>query len=263
MDELIIHERVDETATLTLNDPDRRNALSVEMANQLRDAIADIEDSDARCVVVQGTGSTFCSGGDIKSMLNDASSDVPVEKHIEESAIPVNRAVQAIAECSLPTVAKVDGPAIGAGAALAIANDVVLASERAKISFGFRQVGLSVDSGTSALLPRIVGENVAKELVYTGELLNAQKASDLGLFNRVFLTEEFEKGTEEIIDQIATGPTIALKRSKKLLESGRHRSLDEAIDAETDALETTLTTSDHEEGVTAFVEQRDPDFEGK
>jgi 2-(1,2-epoxy-1,2-dihydrophenyl)acetyl-CoA isomerase len=256
------YDRVDETVVLTLNAPDTRNALSVEMANELEEGISAAEDNDARCVVVQGTGSTFCSGGDIDAMLEGVSEDIPIERRVEEFALPVNRAVAAVAECSLPTVAKVDGPAFGAGGALAIACDVILASERAKIGFGFRQMGLSVDSATSALLPSLVGENIAKELVYTGELLGPERARQLGLFNHVYPVDEFEQQARKVVDRIASGPTLALKQSKQLLEAGRDRSASEAIDAETDALAETLDSNDHAEGVRAFAQQEDPEFTG-
>lgn len=253
----------EETATVTLDNPDVRNALSVEMAEGLIAAIDEVEDSDARCLVVQGSGGYFCAGGDIKAMVEGVSADMDIEERIEEFGLPINRAVQAVYECPIPTIAKVDGPAFGAGGALAIACDLVLASERSKISFGFRQVGLSVDSGTSYLLPRQVGENVAKELVYTGELIDSDRGAQLNLFSRVFPDEEFEQRTQELVEHVATGPTVALQESKQLIESGLDRTFEETIEVEADSLRQTLATADHAEGVQSFVEQRDPEFEGR
>ena len=255
------YEVADETAILTLTNPDLRNALTAEMAAALRDALDDVADSDARCVVLQGSGGNFCAGGDIEAMLEGVTDDRETERLVEEYALPVNRAVQELHDCSLPTVAKVDGPAFGAGGALALACDIVLASERAKISFGFRQVGLSVDSGTSHLLPRAVGEKRAKELVLTGELVDAQRAERLGLFNRVFPSDEFEQECQAVIDTITTGPTVALSHSMELLDADT-ASVAEAVERECAALETVLETADHSEGVQAFVEQRSPEFEG-
>jgi enoyl-CoA hydratase/carnithine racemase len=263
MSDLVRFDVASETATITLSNPDVRNSLSVEMAEELIAAVEKAEDSDARCLVVQGSGGFFCAGGDIKAMVEGVSSDMDIDKRVDEFGVPINRSVQAVYECSLPTIAKVDGPAFGAGGALAIACDIVLASERAKISFGFRQVGLSVDSGTSFLLPRQVGENVAKELVYTGELIDSDRGTELGLFNRVFPDSEFEQRCQELIDHVATGPTVALEESKRLLETGTDRTFGEAVEAEVESLRTTLGTADHAEGARSFVEQRDPEFEGR
>lgn len=259
----VVSEIADGRATITLNNQELRNALTVEVAEELQAAIDEVSESDARCVVVQGSDGYFCAGGDIEAMLEGVTGNLSTSEKIEGYARPINEAVQAVAECPLPTVAKVDGPAFGAGGALALACDIVLASERAKISFGFRQVGLSVDSGTSALLPRVVGENIAKELVYTGELVEPDRAVELGLFNRVFETTEFDRRAEEVVERIATGPTLALEHSKQLLEAGHRRTVAEAIDAELDAIETIAETDDHEEGVRAFVERRDPSFDGR
>ena len=255
-------DTVDERLVLTLDNPDMRNALSYEIATGIIDVLEEMDADEIRCVVLQGSGGTFCAGGDIQAMLEGVTSDRPTEELVEERAVPTNRAVQRVYECPVPTIAKVDGPAFGAGGALAIACDMVLASERAKISFGFRQVGLSVDSGTSALLPRQVGESVALDLVYTGELIDAERAHDLGLFTRVFAEEEFEQRASELVEQVATGPTLALKRSKRLLKEGRTRGIAPAVDDELETITKSLQTEDHVEGVTAFMEQRDPEFEG-
>ncbi|MFC7133768.1 MULTISPECIES: enoyl-CoA hydratase/isomerase family protein [Salinibaculum] len=263
MSELVTLEIVDETATLTLNDPDVRNALTVEMAEGVQSAVAEAEAENARCLVVEGAGGVFCAGGDVAAMMEGVAADVDIETRIEDYALPVNRAVQAVAECPMPSVAKVDGPAFGAGGALAIACDVVLASERARISFGFRQVGLSVDSGTSHLLPRLVGENVAKELVYTGELVESDRALDLGLVNHVYPEEEFDERADDLVADIASGPTVALEASKRLLEAGPTRDIDAAIEAEADALAETIASEDHSEGAYAFAEGREPEFEGR
>ncbi|MEF8813001.1 MAG: enoyl-CoA hydratase-related protein [Halovenus sp.] len=252
----------DERATVTLENQDQRNALTAEVATELRSALSEIESAAPRCVVLQGAGETFCAGGDIQSMRATQESDEDAETALEEFALPINRAVQAVYECEAPTVAKVDGAAFGAGAALAVACDVVLASEGARISFGFRQVGLSVDSGTSYLLSRLVGENTAKELVYTGELLGSERAEDLGLLNRVFPAEEFEGRAADVVDRIATGPTVALKQSKQLLET-EHDSFDDAVEAEAEGLAVTVQTADHAEGLAAFTADREPEFRGE
>lgn len=251
-------------ATLTMNRPDMRNALTSEMSQGLIDAVDEIEQhEEVRCAVITGKEGTFCAGGDINSMMERLGGDVPLDGAIRRIVHETHRAIERVKEFHLPTVAKVDGVAFGAGANLAIACDCVLASERAKISFGFRQVGLAVDSGTSYLLPRLVGENVAKELVFTGELVEPERALDLGIFNHVYGTDAFEAEAEEFVQSIAQGPTVALEASKRVINQGLQSSLKEALDNEAAAQAAVFETQDHEEGAAAFMESRAPDFEGR
>ncbi len=259
----IQYDIVGETATITLTNPTLRNALTLGMAEEITEAIDDIEESDARCLVIQGSEGTFCAGGDIKSMLEGLSSDRDMEELLENVGLPINRSVQRVYECSIPTVAKVDGPAFGAGATLALACDVVLASDRAEMSFGFRRIGLSVDSGTSYLLTRAVGEKRAMDLVYSGDLLEAERAEELGLVSRVFPADEFEQHCQQYIENVATGPTVALKHSKDLLQHGVNRSFDEVIEAEKEGLRASFKSEDFETGVEAFINKQTPEFEGK
>ncbi len=261
--EQIQFDILDDRATITLTNPALRNALTLDMATEITEAIEQVENSDVRCLVVQGSEGNFCAGGDIKSMLEGLSTDREMEELLEDVALPINRSVKRLYECSVPTVAKVDGPAFGAGAALALACDLVLASERAQMSFGFRRIGLSVDSGTSFLLTRAVGEKKAMDLVYTGELIDAEECERLGLVSRVFPDDEFEQRSRDIVDTVATGPTIALKASKRLLQHGSTRSFEEAIDAETDGLRRSFNSEDFETGVSAFINKETPEFNGE
>lgn len=252
----------DGVATVTLDRPDARNALSAAMADELVAAFDTVADSDARCVVLEGAGPTFCAGGDVQAMIECIEEDVPPAERVDLVVRSVNRAVRRVYECALPTVAKVDGPAFGAGAGLAIACDVQLASPDAKISFGFRRVGLALDSGVSFLLPRLVGLNVAKELVFTGELVAADRARRLGLFTRVFEADSFEAGVANVVESIRDGPTVALTASKRLLNRDTG-SFEEATASEATAQGVAFGTRDHEAGANAFVDGRDPEFEGQ
>jgi 2-(1,2-epoxy-1,2-dihydrophenyl)acetyl-CoA isomerase len=253
-----------EIARLTLDNPDMKNALSIEMAHGIKNAIADIEErDDLRCVVIEGTNEAFCAGGDIQSMLEAVSSDVDMDEMIEEVGEPINRTVQDVYECSIPTIAKVDGAAYGAGGSLAIACDIVLTSERAEVSFGFQRIGLSIDSGTSYLLPRAVGENEAKNLVFRDKVLDAEESAELGLVQEVYPTDEFEERAQEVVDQVAEGPTVALRNTKSLIQNGLNRTMDEAIENEVDSLKEVFRTDDFSEGVSAFVERRTPEFVGE
>ncbi|MFB6118437.1 enoyl-CoA hydratase/isomerase family protein [Halosegnis sp.] len=261
-DEPVIVDVEDGIATLTLNRPDSRNALAREMSEAIIDAVDSLEGrDDVRCLVVTGQEGTFCAGGDVTAMTERLAGDVPLHEAVRNIQQVTSRAIRRVYEFHRPTVAKVDGVAFGAGANLAVACDIVLASERARISFGFRQVGLAVDSGTSYLLPRIVGESVAKELVYTGELVEPARAEELGLFNHVY--EEFETEADAFVESIASGPSVALATSKRLIEQGFSSDLKQAQDDEAAAQAAVFETHDHEEGATAFMESRDPEFTGE
>ena len=253
----------DGVATITLNRPENRNALSPELSGAIVDAVDEVEAmDDVRCLVVTGSEGTFCAGGDVNMMLDVVNGEAELHEVVKDIHLDTSRAIERIAAFHLPTIAKVDGIAYGAGANLAIAADITLASADAKICFGFRQVGLAVDTGTSYLLPRQVGVSRAKELVLTGEMLDADAAADIGLFNHVF-EEDFDERANEFIEPIATGPTVALRTSKQLIEQGFSVSLGDALHNEAAAQAAVFATRDHEEGATAFMEGRAPHFEGR
>jgi enoyl-CoA hydratase/carnithine racemase len=253
----------DGVATLTLNRPSVRNALTEDIAAGIIDSLTELEGSDARCLVVEGAGGAFSAGGDVNAMSERLAGDVPLDEAVRHVSQETSRAVKRVAEFDLPTVAKIDGIAFGAGANLAIACDVQLASPESRISFGFRQVGLAVDSGTSYLLPRIVGENTAQELVLTGELVEADRAERLGLFNHVYPDGEFDERADEFVETIATGPTVALRTSKRLVRQGFESSLDQAMENEAAAQAAVFETHDHHEGAESFMAGEEPDFEGR
>ncbi|QCJ48088.1 enoyl-CoA hydratase/isomerase family protein [Haloprofundus sp. MHR1] len=250
-------------ATITLNNPGLRNALTVDVADGLIDALDELEGSDTRCVVVTGSEGSFSAGGDVNAMMELQSGSWSLDEAVRHIIQNTGRCVQRLAECEFPTVAKIEGVAVGAGANVAIACDVQLMSEEARMGFGFRQVGLAVDSGTSYLLPRLVGDNVAKELVFTGELLDAERALDLGLVNHVYSDEEFDERVDAFVEKIAEGPTVALRTSKRLLDQGWELSLSSAIANEAGAQSAVFETTDHTEGVESFMGKRSPDFRGE
>lgn len=262
-DEAVLVAVEDGVATLTLNRPSVRNALTEEISSGIIDALAELEGSDARCLVVEGAGGAFSAGGDVNAMAERLAGDVALDEAVRHISQETSRAVKRVAEFDLPVVAKIDGIAFGAGANLAIACDILLASAESRISFGFRQVGLAVDSGTSYLLPRIVGENTAQELVMTGELVEAERAEELGLFNHVYPDDEFDERAEEFVEQIATGPTVALRTSKRLVRQGFESSLDQAMENEAAAQAAVFESDDHREGAESFMAGEEPDFEGR
>jgi enoyl-CoA hydratase/carnithine racemase len=260
MSEPVHLDIADNVATLTLNRPDNRNALSLDLTRALVERLDEVQAADnLRCVVLTGTDGTFSAGGDISHMEEEGGETILHEKS-ETIRLETHRALRRFAEFHLPTVTAVNGVA---GANLALAGDITLASSEAQLSFGFRQVGLTIDTGTSYFLPREVGISRAKELVYTGEVLDAEQAADLGLYNHVFDAEEFEAEVEAFIEPIATGPTAALKAAKQLLDQGFASSLKDTLNNEALAQGLQLGSLDHEEGIAAFAEKRDPEFHGR
>jgi enoyl-CoA hydratase/carnithine racemase len=234
------------------------------MGSAVVDALDELEgDGEARCLVVTGAEGSFCAGGDVTAMAERMSGEIPLHEAVRGIQYETSKTLERVHEFYLPTVAKIDGVAFGAGANLAMACDLQVMSEEARISFGFRQVGLAVDTGTSYFLPRSVGENTAKELVFTGELVGPERAEELGLVNRVFPAEEFDARVAEFLEPIATGPTVALCASKQALNGGFDRSIGDAMAFEAAAQAQVFESEDHEEGATAFVEKRDPEFEGR
>lgn len=247
--------------TVTLNRPDVRNALTTDVTAGVRDAFDSLDD-DTRCVVLEGAGDAFCAGGDVDAMLQLGAGEWTTEEAVRHVIDDTAGAVKRVHDCAYPTVAKVDGPAVGAGAALALACDLRVFSAEGRIGFSFERLGLAVDSGVSYLLPREVGAGVAKELVYTGEVLDADRAAELGLANRVF-GDDFEDDFDAFVDDVASGPTAALRTSKRLLRRSFEVSLETAIEHEAAAQGALFETDDHEEGVEAFLERRDPEFVGR
>lgn len=262
-DESVLLDIEDGIATITLNEPDSRNALSEAIGDGLLDALSEIEESDASCVIIEGEGSAFSAGGDINRMLEGLTSDVPLDERVKSLEDTTSQVLVELFQFPLPTVAKIDGAAVGAGANLAIACDIQVASENANFGFVFRQVGLSVDAGTSYLLPRLVGLNVAKELVFTGDIFGPERAKEIGLVNHVYDEEEIDGKVEEIAERIASGPDVAFRHTKRLLNESFEKSVEQAMTDEAVAQGIVFQTDDHYEGVEAFMEGRDPEFKGE
>lgn len=255
-----------DVATITLNEPGMRNALTTEVSSGLVDRLDELEAQDgpdARALVVEGAGGSFCAGGDVNAMMELQADDVSLAEAVRAVREATGRAIQRVANFHLPTVAKIDGAAFGAGGVLALACDCQVMSDDAEVSFGFRNVGLAVDSGASYLLPRVVGTNVAKELVFTGERVEGERALELGLVNHVYEAEAFDERTAEFVERIATGPTVALQESKQLVNQGLQSSLEQAVRNEAAAQAAVFDTADHTEGVEAFMEGRRAEFEGE
>lgn len=264
MDAPVVLNVEDGIATLKLNKPKHRNALSRPVTDGIRSHLADLRKrSDVRVLVVEGAGEAFSAGGDIEWMENAIEANTPLSDRVSELQATTHRAIADLFSIEIPTIAAIDGPAVGAGATLAIACDMQVISTESVMGFVFRNVGLAVDSGTSFLLPRVVGTNTAKELVVSGRILDAREASEIGLVNEVVDAEFFEEELEEFVEPIATGPTVALSTSTRLIDEAFGKSLEKALQDEATSQGVVFDSKDHVEGIEAFQENREPNFEGR
>jgi enoyl-CoA hydratase/carnithine racemase len=249
-------------ATITLNRPGSMNALSDDIKEGIAEALDEIADHEsAKCVVFEGAGDAFSAGGDVKSM-DDEDSDTSGHSDTLSMMNTVEQIPLRIYNYELPTVAKVDGYCVGAGVGLAMSCDIVVASSGSGFGLVFRNVGLSLDWLTSYFVMRAVGPYTAKELAYTGDIISATEADEMGLINHAYPDGEFESEARELIEQIAAGPTIALYYSAQNIDRAFNGTPRDAGEREAFAQNIARNTSDHTEGVQAFKEGRDPSFEG-
>ena len=245
---------VDHVATVVLNHPARKNAITLEMWDQLTDGFGRLGgDDDVRVVVVTGAGDDFCSGADLA-----ASGD----RHWLSYMRQVNAACLALAALPQPVVARVDGVAVGAGLNLALGCDLVIASDRSRFSEIFVRRGLSIDFGGSWFLPRRIGLHKAKELALLAEIIDADKAERIGLVNRVVPVDDLDAAVDEWVQKLAAGPPIALAQTKALLDRSSTSSLADALAAEAAAQTVNFGTTDTRESIDAFLEKRPAHYTG-
>ena len=258
-DASLILERAGAIATLTLNRPEARNALDAVMRQELAAALAELErDPAGRVLVLTGAGGHFCAGGDVKSMRERRYTAAEGRARVEV----LNRLILRLVDFPRPTIASVDGFAVGAGCNLALACDLIVASDRAKFGQVFARIGLVPDGGGTWLLSRLVGLARAKELIFTADIVEAGEAARLGLVNRVVPAAALAEETRRLAERIAAGPPLALRLAKRLVNRAAASDLPDALDAEAAAQAITVTSEDHQEGLQAFFEKRAPRFRG-
>jgi enoyl-CoA hydratase/carnithine racemase len=245
----------DGVRTLTLNRPRRKNAINRELWIALAAALtAADKDRGVRAVVITGAGGAFCSGADIST---------PDDGHPVDKLQRLTDVALALHELSVPTIAKVDGVAVGAGWNLALGCDLVAATPESKFSQIFSKRGLSVDLGGSWLLPKIVGLQQAKRLVLLADTIDAAEAHAFGLITWVVAAGEIDTFVTDVADRLAAGPAIALAQSKALLNEGADQTLRNALGNEARAQVVNFATVDSAEAYAAFAEKRDPSSTGR
>ena len=251
----VLVSRADGVVTVTLNQPRRKNAIPAQGWADLRDAFSSVRLGQDRVVVVTGAGEDFCAGADLSVMSGESHSLVAMSV-VTEVCLALHR-------IPVPTVARIDGVAVGAGMNLALACDFVIASSRARFSEIFIKRGLSVDFGGSWLLPRLVGLHKAKELVLLGDILSAEQARELGVVGRVVPPGELDAAVAELVAKLAASPPIAAWLSKQMLNDSFEMSLQQALDAESRNQAVNLALEDAREARDAFLEKRQPVFRGR
>ncbi|MYM26322.1 enoyl-CoA hydratase family protein [Duganella sp. FT135W] len=249
-------------ATLTLNRPERKNPLTFESYAELRDLFRALAyDNDIKAVVLTGAGDNFCSGGDVHDIIG------PLTKLDMPGLLAFTRMtgdlVKAMRACPQPIIAAVDGVCAGAGAILSLASDIRLGTARSKTAFLFTRVGLAgADMGACSLLPRVIGQGRAAELLYTGRSMSGTEAERWGFFNSVQEPEALLDAAHDYAQALASGPTFAHGMTKKMLQQEWNMGVDEAIEAEAQAQAICMATQDFHRAYHAFVAKQKPKFEG-
>tara|TARA_R110002167_G_scaffold8756_7_gene40045 strand:- start:38 stop:850 length:813 start_codon:yes stop_codon:yes gene_type:complete len=251
----------DGVAVLTLNRPEARNALSMEIRHGLMRMIPECAaNPDVGVVVLTGAGGAFCAGGDVKGMGDRRAKPPSREQAVREMQERQRAMSGALMAMEKPTIAVLPGAAAGAGLALALACDIRIAAERAFISTGYAKVGLSGDYGIAWLLTRLIGTSRARELMFTAERVDSARCAELGLFNKVVPDAAVMDEALAYARGIAAGPRVALGLIKRNLNHALDADYLSALDHEAELLEEARQTADHKEAVQAFVEKRKPVF---
>jgi 2-(1,2-epoxy-1,2-dihydrophenyl)acetyl-CoA isomerase len=252
----------DGVALITLNRPERLNAFAGDMRDRLHDAVDRAASSpEVRVLVVTGAGRGFCTGADVEVMSDLlARGDEAAFGALVEAGM---RVVRRLREVEQPVVAAVNGPAAGAGAALALACDFRIASERASIGLTFNRIGLHPDWGATHTLPRLVGPGRAAELVMSGRMVDAREAERIGLFERVVPAESFDDEVRKLAAELAAKPPLALRLAKRTLGERGDGDLDAALAAEGERQMRCFRSGDAREGIAAFNEKRQAVYRGE
>ena len=277
-DDVLFETRADGIGLITLNRPDSLNAMGGRLVPMLGEYLDQCErDRAVRCVVLTGNGRGFCAGGDVRGMQsrNDGHAAATAESNpVARIAASLERNTAELREMhditslrlhtmGKPTIALVNGVAVGAGFSLALACDIRIVSDKARFGTAFRNVGLSGDFGGSYYLPRIIGAGKAREMYFTAEIIDAQKAFELGIANRVVPHDQLMTEGLAFCAKIAAGPTATYGRMKKNLNLGETGTLQEVLDQEALLMRISGLSADSREAVRAFMEKREPQFIGE
>jgi len=248
----------DGVRTVTFDRPEVMNAFTTDTAEELAEIIADTDADEFDALVLTGDGGVFSAGGDIESM---AEREETTEQAYERVTETFGRVVEEAMSAKVPIVAKVNGDAVGAGLAIAAVSDFAYAVESATFSCAFVRVGLIPDTGGSVLLPRLVGLRTAKRLAFTGEFFGAAEAAEMGLINEVHPEDELDSAVSDLLDTLRKRPTKTIGLAKRAIHQNMGQGWRDGLDYENHVQSLAYDTPEHKEGVEAFLEGRDPEFE--
>ena len=255
-----LYEERGPVAIITLNRADRLNSLTFEVYRELTDTLAALRTRESvRVVVIAGKGKGFCSGGDVNDIIGELfSRDIIGLREFTRMTCELIRNIRLLQK---PVIASLNGTVAGAGAVIALACDLRIAAEAAKIAFLFVKVGLAgADMGAAFLLPKVVGLSKATEMLYTGDFTSAEEAGRIGLYNKVVPLDELEAETMRWAERLAAGPSFAIAMTKVALNRELHMSLESALEAESEAQAICMLNPDFREAYDAFTQKRPPEF---
>lgn len=260
--ETIQFEQQGAVGILTLNRPERLNALTLKVASELQDGLRRTLDDGARAIVLTGSGRAFCAGGDLREMQAVATKEGRLEAFFDEPLRVLNEMITLIRSAPVPIIAAVNGVASGGGCNLALACDLVVAATTARFNQAFIKIGLSPDCGGTFILPRLVGYKRAAELMFTGDMITAEQAQEMGMINSVVPDAELMDHVLSLAERLAAAPTAAIAQTKKLLDASAANDCSNQLELERQAQIKSGKTKDFVEGVSAFLEKRPPRFVG-
>jgi enoyl-CoA hydratase/carnithine racemase len=259
--ETLILERKDGVVTVTMNRPERKNAANGKMLTELRATFEEVEDNpDDKVMVLTGAGGAFCSGADLSDPSGPATD--PTRSGLSRMR-RLGDVALALHHISTPTIAKVDGFAVGAGLSLALGCELIVCSDRAKLSMIFAKRGLALDNGASWLLPRLVGMARAKEIALFGGMWGGEEAAAIGLVNRALPVDELDAFVDTWATTLAAGPPLALSMTKTLLHASSMASMEQAVEDEARCQALNFSTQDTQEAMAAFAQKREPLYIGR
>lgn len=248
-------------ARISLNRPEKRNAINQQMHRDLKTALDHVRrSSDIRALVITGEGTAFCAGQDLTEFgIARADPEFRVDDHVRTT---FNRLITTLTTLELPVIAALNGVAAGAGCSIALAADIRIAGETAKLSQAFTHIGLVPDTGSSWLLPDLIGTGRAMHMALTGDAIDARTALDWGLVTEIVAADELAEHAHTLATRLAAMPTRALALTKRAVRRAAHTTLADALEYEAQLQQVAAATDDHREGVVAFLEKRSPEFVG-